>query len=269
MQEHSLPALRLRATLSKFPSNRSAPTAASVWLLDASGVEDEVQAFFAERLSLSEQQRYAGFVRPLRARQFLLGRILLRIALARLTGFLLERIEVSDSCDHVPQIRFPGANSLRPNFSLSHSREWIACVVSREAKVGIDVEVNDPRRNFSMLSEAVFHFQDHRWLLSLPAESRTRMFYELWSTTEALFKLATNRGSKPASAALVGSDGHLPTDTCDWHRYSLSNSDVTMIVCSDQRLAGIDKIELVDLSPENWEMVNRMKVVKQLCRKGI
>ena len=78
---------------------------------------------------------------------------------------------------------------------------------------------------------------------------------------EALFKFATHRGSKPSFAALIGSEGQLPSEACYWHRYSLPHSDLTIVVCSDRRLAALTKIELTDLSPAKW--LNESHVVNQ------
>lgn len=238
--------------MSKLPNDRVVPPAASVWLLDGRRIRQDDIPFFVDRLSASERQRYAGFVRPERSRQFLLGRVLLRLAVAHLTGFPPDRINLSEPSLQLPKVVFSDTEHSTPNVSLSHSRDWVACVVSYRAPLGIDIEVNDPSRNFVALSDAAFHPHDHRWLLSRPEEDRPRMFYELWSTMEALFKLATHSGSEPSPAAVVGTDGRLPSETRSWHRYSVPHSTLTIVVCSDRRIAPLTKIELHDLTPAGW-----------------
>lgn len=178
--------------------------------------------------------------------------MLLKLALAHLTGFPPDRINFSEPSRQLPQVVFPDADRSSPNVSISHSRDWVACVVSREATLGIDIEVNDPTRNFVALSHAAFHPRDHVWLLSHSEEDRPQMFYELWSTMEALVKLETHRGSEPPFAAVVGIDGQLPSATCSWHRYSVPHSGLTIVVCSDRRIAPVTKIELNDLTPAGW-----------------
>jgi 4'-phosphopantetheinyl transferase len=248
----SLLALRLKAILSKLPNNRSAPLGASVWLLDGRRVRQGDLLFLADRLSAGERQRYGGFVRRERSRQFLLGRVLVKLAVAHLMGCPPDQINFSELSPQLPRIVFPDAGCSRPNVSLSHSRDWVACVVSREATLGIDIEVNDPTRNFAALSHAAFHPRDHLWLLSRSEEDRRRIFYELWCTMEALIKLETHRGSEPSFPAVVGIDGQLLSETASWHRYSVPHSDLTIVVCSDRRISSLIKIELNELTPAHW-----------------
>ena len=115
-------------------------------MLDSDLVREDDLAFFVHQLGASEARRYGRFSRRERQRQFLLGRMLLRFAISDLTGLPPNAIGVVERPDDAPQLIFP-ESKCSPTFSLSHSRNWISCVVSANAMVGIDIEVNDPSRD--------------------------------------------------------------------------------------------------------------------------
>ena len=62
------------------------------------------------------------------------------------------------------QLVLPDSQSLRASFSLSHSRDWVACVVSSNVSLGLDIEVNDSTRDVLGISQLVFHPNEHLWL---------------------------------------------------------------------------------------------------------
>jgi 4'-phosphopantetheinyl transferase len=140
-------------------------------LLDGDLVREDDLAFFVRQLGTSEALRYGSFIRRARQRQFLLGRMLLRFAISDFTGLPPNVIGIVERPDNAPQLIFP-ESKCSPNFSLSHSRNWISCVVSADAMVGVDIEVNYPGRDFVASSQLAFHPNDYLWLLSQPAAGR-------------------------------------------------------------------------------------------------
>ena len=242
---------RSRAILSRLPTNKFPGGSASLWLLDGDLVREDDLAFFVQQLGASEARRYGRFGRRERQRQFLLGRMLLRFAISDLTGLPPNVIGIVERPDNAPQLIFP-ESECSPNYSLSHSRNWICCVVSAYAMVGVDIEVNDPRRDFVASSQLAFHPNDYLWLLSQPDAARASAFYQLWSLREALFKLESGMGCEGAISPLVGADGEIASQGCGWFGYTLSHSDLTLIVCSDRPLIELRKIELTGLSRADW-----------------
>src|SRR5512145_2110741 len=133
-----------------------AAPSARLWLLDGAGVGQDDLAFFTRCLGGSESARLGSFLRPERRRQFLLGRILLRIAVSDLTGLPLDAIGVVERPGNAPRLVLPGAPNLHPSFSLSHSRDWVACLIGRGAALGLDIEVNDAARDLDGIGEIAF-----------------------------------------------------------------------------------------------------------------
>jgi 4'-phosphopantetheinyl transferase len=113
--------------------------------------EDDV-AFFVQQLGVSEVRRYGRFKRRERQRQFLLGRMLLRFAVSSLVSLPPDVLGVIERTDNAPELVLPDAQRLRARFSLSHSREWVACVISPNVTLGLDIEVSDPSRDILGIS---------------------------------------------------------------------------------------------------------------------
>jgi 4'-phosphopantetheinyl transferase len=217
-------------------------------LLDGSLVHEDDIAFFAQQLGPGEAYRYACFKRRERKRQFLLGRMLLRFAISNLMSLPPDRLGVVERTGNAPELVLPDSPSLRPRFSLSHSRDWVACVVSSSVGLGIDIEVKDPTRDFLSISQLVFHPNEHLWLWKQPEAARLTAFYPLWSTREALYKLMSSLGRRTVLSSLVGRDGTLASQGLDWHGYTLPHSLLMLSVCSDQPLSELWKVDLTKLT---------------------
>jgi 4'-phosphopantetheinyl transferase len=225
---------------------------ATLWLLDSSRVPEEDVAFFVQQLGASEARRYGRFKRRERQRQFLLGRMLLRFAVSRLMSLPPDVLGVVERTGTAPQLVLGDSESSPPSFSLSHSREWIACVVGPNVTLGLDIEVNDSTRDFVGMSRLVFHPDEHRWLLSQVESARLSAFYHLWCAREALYKLMSVLGRQAVLSLLVGVDGTLASQGANWHRYTLRHSALTVAICSDQPLSALYKIEPTELTRVDW-----------------
>lgn len=237
--------------MSRPPKNKVAPQSAALWLLDSGGVREDDLEFFGQQLGVGEAHRYARFTRVERKRQFLLGHMLLRAAVSDLTGLSPEDVGVVERPGNAPQLVLSDSQCL-PQFSLSHSRNWIVCAVSRDANLGVDIEVRDSTRDVVALSETAFDPGEHLWLLRQPDGTRVSAFYDLWSTREALHKLLSRSGREATLSSLIGADGSLASQGCGWHRYASSHPGLTLVVCSDRPLSALRKIELTGLTRAEW-----------------
>jgi 4'-phosphopantetheinyl transferase len=216
--------------------NDCARPSATLWLLDAGQVQQCDLAFFAAQLGASEAHRLSSFIRQERQRQFLLGRILLRIAVADLTGLAPNEIRIDERPGNSPRLIFFGRRPLLANFSLSHSREWVACATSAQATLGLDIEVIDPRRDIFGISKIAFQPSEHAWLKSQPKADRLSTFYSLWSAREALFKLQCNLGREIDKLPLFG-EKSATLQSNGWHRYQLPIGNLSVEVFSDRQLS--------------------------------
>jgi 4'-phosphopantetheinyl transferase len=236
----------------KSPTNKLAVSFAALWLLDGSYVHEDDVSFFAERLGVAEAERYKGFARKARRRQFLLGRILLRVAVARLTCLPPEVFSVTERVGNAPLLTRPAEKCWIPHFSLSHSGDWLACVVSANATVGVDIEVIDPSRDSFASSQVAFQPDEQLWLLRQPSNARVSSFYELWCSREALYKLNPTLERDTISSPFFSPDGAIAYNGYGWHRYSFSRAALAIVVCSDRNLSGIEQVELNGLTREDW-----------------
>lgn len=161
--------------------------AASVWLIDSRNLNAATVAAFEEWLGASERVRLAAFVRSERRRQFVLGRALLRCALAPLLGAAPTSIPLIERRGQAPLLDWPVSEL--PHFSVSHSGAWIACAVSSGTALGLDIERRDATRDIHGLAAQTFDADQQAMLARLPPAQRVEAFYRLWSTAEARHKL--------------------------------------------------------------------------------
>jgi len=238
--------------LSKLPKNNRSVPSATLWLLNGSLVPEDDIGFFAKRLGASETCRYNAFKRQERKRQFLLGRMLLRFAISRLLSLPPDTLGVVERAGNAPQLVLPDAQSARLTFSLSHSNDWVACAVSRDVALGVDIEFNDPMRNILDASHLAFHANEHLWLSQQSEAARLPAFYHLWCTREALYKLMSALGRGTALLPLVGVDGTLASHGSGWCCYTLTHLDMPIAVCSDRPLSALQNMELAGPSRTNW-----------------
>jgi len=187
--------------------------AATVWLFDSQHIDAATVAAFEGWLGASERVRLAGFVRGERRRQFVLGRALLRCALAPLLGVAPTNIALIERRGQAPLL--DAAQSDLPHFSLSHSGPWIACATSSGTAVGLDIECRDATRDIGALAAQVFDADQQAMLARLPSAQRTNAFYQLWSGTEARYKLGA-----PAA-----------------HEAVLAHASLSIVLCGAQPLS--------------------------------
>jgi 4'-phosphopantetheinyl transferase len=227
-------------------------SSATLWLLDSSVVHEEDVSFFVQQLGASEAYRYSSFVRRERQRQFVLARMLLRVVVYGVTALPPHAIGIVERDADGPALVLPDSQSLHLHFSLSHSRNWVACVLSSSGTLGVDIEVNDATRKVTSISYLAFHPEEHSWLLSQPDAARRSAFYQLWCTREALYKLMSNLGRDRVLSPLVGADGALAVQGQSWHCYILPHSVLTVAVCSERPLSALQKVELPTLTRADW-----------------
>lgn len=174
------------------------------------------------------------------------------MAVADLTGLSLDEIHVIERPGQSPEAILAKQQFLTPKFSLSHSREWVACVSSLVATLGVDIEVIDSSCDVVGISEIAFHPSEHAWLLSQPAAERLSAFYSLWSAKAAMDKLRCNLGGASEALPIIGDDSAATFVSEGWHQYDLTVAHMSLVVFTDRRLSNIRNISLSQVSPVNW-----------------
>ncbi|MCA1324664.1 4'-phosphopantetheinyl transferase family protein [Herbaspirillum sp. alder98] len=184
-------------------------TTAWLTLLDARALLDDVDdallQSLAQHLGPAEQALLPGFVRQRRRREFILGRLLLRHDVTRVTACPMHQIEVIERAGAGPQIVLPTAVGDTIEASLSHGGGWIACAIGTGFALGLDIETSRAERDLSALAQTAFSAAERRWLhAQIDVE---KAFYQLWCGKEALYKYGNNAGLPTLSA--------LPQLQCD------------------------------------------------------
>jgi 4'-phosphopantetheinyl transferase len=158
-----------------------------LWLADAAGLDDAALALYTGWLGASERCRSERFVRPLRHRQFIAGRALLRLMLARLLGVAPATVALDERPGHAPALA--GADLPFVGFSISHSGTWVACAASLRSPVGLDIERIDAGRDVVALAEQVFDAATAAEVRGCAGMARLHAFYRHWCLYEAGIKL--------------------------------------------------------------------------------
>jgi 4'-phosphopantetheinyl transferase len=168
-------------------------------------------------LAPDEAARYRRFVRPLRQRQFLLGRILLRTALGELLDLKPDGFSLSERPGLAPLLHelIPA-----PGFSIAHSGPWVACAVSADAALGLDIELLDSERDLIALAEQVFSTEETQRIARQHGPARTQAFYELWSRKEAAYKLASVAGADTPAYFSTLAHPEISIVVCGSHPFS-------------------------------------------------
>jgi 4'-phosphopantetheinyl transferase len=118
---------------------------------------------------------------------FIVAHALLRIALSRYAAAGPGEWRFSTSAHGRPEIDTP-PNSPRLRFNLSHTRGLVACAVTLERDVGIDVERIGRRAGTGALAARHFSSSENLLLTSLPAPAAHALFFSIWTLKEAYVK---------------------------------------------------------------------------------
>ena len=82
----------------------------------------------------------------------------------------------------------PSIKGYKLEFNLSHSGNLALIAVSRECKVGVDVEHIRSNMEFESIANRFFSPNEVAELISLPLEQRTIAFFNCWTRKEAYIK---------------------------------------------------------------------------------
>lgn len=191
-----------------------------VWLL-----RPELARASRELLSVlpeHERARLTSFRSEAARRQHLVARVLCRVALSRYTGLAADRLRLSVE-PHGRPVLEAGQVDLDLRFSISHTTGLVACAVTRDRDVGIDVEHVHVDLDAVELAARFFSPREAQDVRDRPAPERTRRFLRYWTLKEAwlkargvglgtalpeaAFRLDDDGGDKNCLAADDGEDG--------------------------------------------------------------
>jgi 4'-phosphopantetheinyl transferase len=205
------------------------PARAAVWMVDADALAPADLQRYHAWLAPDEAARAQRFVRAERRRQFIAGRALARVMLAPLFGVAPAAVTLHERPGLGPAVAVPPAFGAAPGLCIAHSGRWVACAVSAQAALGLDIELRDPARDLDALAAQAFDGADLAQWTALRAQggsARVDAFYRLWSAQEARIKL-----NRPHPGACM----------------VLPHGELAVALCSDPPLACAPQLELVTL----------------------
>lgn len=74
------------------------------------------------------------------------------------------------------------------DFNLSHSGDWLACILSAGAPVGVDLQACDPARVSTKVARRFFRDDEATAIENCSGVQRDDRFYDLWTLKEAAVK---------------------------------------------------------------------------------
>jgi phosphopantetheinyl transferase len=177
------------------------------------------------QLSASSRLKFEQLRSAARTRQFLLGRWLMTTAASRL---LETRISLEDIDDSGPFPALQGHPQLHA--SISHSANLIGVIVSRNIRIGLDLEYTAKARDTLALAQRAFAPSEIEALQQMPAAERNAAFYQIWTWREAACKagllthvvgdLAVSSGQAIHSQS--GHHGHFAWSAVSAHTFTLA-----------------------------------------------
>lgn len=146
--------------------------------------------------------------------RFLLGKILLKKGLEKLgySSLTLDCLQFSKY--NRPYI----SNDL--DFNISHSGDYVLCVLSKKCRVGIDIEELN-NINFSHFLQC---FTKREWARINNSVNPLRMFYQLWTRKEAVLK-ADGKGLQVPLLSFEAICNKVNMDKNQWYIRELAISE--------------------------------------------
>lgn len=134
-------------------------------------------------LAKDELDRADRFVQERHRRRFIVGRAMLRAALAAEIGTAAEKIQFEYGTNGKP---FLAGKPVK--FNLSHSDHLALLGISTDHEVGVDIERVDARVEIEAIASRFFTVAECASVLSADAAIRPELFFRLWCCKEACLK---------------------------------------------------------------------------------
>jgi phosphopantetheinyl transferase len=195
-----------------------------VWVWHLSSLGEALAATFLPTLIPAEQDLHSSIKSPRRQREYLAGHHLVRVALTDLMPDWAEQHSFTLGADHWLELNGPHAD--RIDFNLSHSGDWVICVIGRDCRVGVDIEAPRRRRAYRALAAEYFAAAESERLATLPEDSCREAFYQLWTLKESYLKA---RKVGISAAELATEFIPLEQAAADWYCYSFRMPTAAMI----------------------------------------
>jgi len=163
------------------PLPADAPHDVRVWLVH---IDLTAPLSVFDVLSEDELARARRFLRHEDAARFATVRTALRHVLAAETRDAPASLVLNADPNGRPALAHPDA----PDFNVSHSGAYGLIAVSRERRVGVDIEVARATFDWRELAPSVLAERDRHEVETLPEAAQAGAFFDCWTAKEAVLK---------------------------------------------------------------------------------
>lgn len=162
-----------------------------IWYLDLNLYLDKLEKF---KTILSQEELTKAFKFKFEKHQnrFIITRANLRLILSKYINIKPENIEFIYSEKGKPSLA-QNYNNVGIEFNLSHSGELALYAVTKDKKIGIDVEKIRTNCDVESIAKRFFCESEYQFISRLPEKEKEKAFYQLWTGKEAYLK-ATGEG---------------------------------------------------------------------------
>jgi phosphopantetheinyl transferase len=159
-----------------------------IWYRSTASLTSDVVKLADRYLSTEERFRRDRLRNEVDRHDFTIAHDLLRRALSKHID-----VRPSDWRFDVNNYGKPSIESLDPqtralSFSLSHTRGCVACAITSNALLGIDLELIDRSQRVQEIADRFFSEEEATWLSRCSDDLRNIRFTELWTLKEAFIK---------------------------------------------------------------------------------
>jgi 4'-phosphopantetheinyl transferase len=138
-------------------------------------------AFLFSLVSLERQVRIERFCFFRDVQNSLLGDILARVEICRMTGFSNRQLEFAVNSSGKPFL----VNNSCVHYNISHAGHYVVCVIG-DVPVGVDIELIKPVD--VTIVERFFMPDEQTYILSAQGDIRNKRFFEVWTKKESRIK---------------------------------------------------------------------------------
>jgi 4'-phosphopantetheinyl transferase len=150
----------------------------------------------AHALSSVEHTRAARFGNPLLRDRYMIGRAALRTILAEELGITAERVAIVRGARGRPQLEADATL----DFNVSHTGDVALIGVTRQGRIGVDVERADRSINVTGIARKFLTPAERHRLAALDSDTARRNVLRLWTCKEAMSKATGDALSAPFAA---------------------------------------------------------------------
>ncbi len=155
----------------------------------------------AALLDEDETQRAGRFLRQEDRERFIVSHAALRVVLGHVLDLPPGALQFGREETGRPYLAAPSDMGL--DFNLSHSGEIALIGLTREGRIGVDVEIRRPLPDALRIARNHFAPDEARALEDLPVSEREAAFFGLWTRKEAIVKALGAGLSQPLSSFSV------------------------------------------------------------------